>query len=172
MNIPYQDRLGIPGVAGLGLLLFCLSFYFGSIAPERAALADMKQKETQLLVAAGGPARGAGEVGVAGRPVPGEVLRSMAEIPGLLKELNTLAVQRGVAIDRAAYTLTGEAGQRRMEINLPLKANYPSLRAYLREVMMLKSPPSLDELTFKRQQSSDPLVEAAVRLSYRFAPAS
>lgn len=160
------ERLGRPGVIGLGLILFSLSFYLGSIAPAEDELARLKQEEKQLLAAA--RAAGAGE---AGRPLPREPLPALEAFPALLKELNVLAERRGVAIERASYALTDVEGQRRMEIELPLKAPYPSLRAYLHDVLALRSSPSLDELSLQRRQSSDPLVEANVRLSYRVGPA-
>jgi hypothetical protein len=168
MKLPTLDQLGIPGVAGLGLLLFGFSFYFGSVAQDQAELTNLKQEESQLQAAA--PSRMPEEVTSdgAGRP-PGVQRRlSMSEFPEVLGALNALAELHGVAIERASYLLIDRDGQRRMEINLPLKSTYPALRAYLRAVMLMNGAPALDELTLKRQQSSDPVVEATIRLSYPF----
>jgi hypothetical protein len=165
----WLERLGRPGVLGLGLLLFGLSFYFSSIVPAGAALANLKQEAAQLQARLPG-ARGVDAV----PPGPAAVHETPVEIsalPELLKHLNALAGQRGVTMDRASYAVTERDGQRRMEITLPLKAGYPSLRGYLRDVLMRQGAPSLDELTLKRQQSTDLLVEANVRLSYLMRPA-
>lgn len=168
MRIPSLDRLGTPGIVGLGLMLFCLSFYLGSIAPAQDELVNLQQEAAQLLAVAGPP--GAGEGEGAERRAASEALRPLAALPELLKELNLLAQQRGIVIDRASYALSERDGQRRMEVNLPLVAGYPLLRAYLRD-LLLKGGPSLDELSFKRRQASDPQVEANIRLSYPLAPA-
>lgn len=166
MRIPSLDRLGMPGIVGLGLMLFCLSFYLGSIAPAQAELVNLQQEAAQLLALAGPPGEGEG----AERLAASEALRPLTALPELLKELNLLAEQRGIVIDRASYALSERDGQRRMEVNLPIVAGYPLLRAYLRD-LLLKGGPSLDELSFKRRQASDPQVEATIRLSYPLAPA-
>ena len=166
MIAPILERLGMPGVLGLGLLLFSFAFTLGSIAPARTELAGLKQQAAQLQARLPEPGRPGVEPSA-----PAEALPSIASLPELLKNLNALAEQRGVTIDRASYALTGREGQRRMEINLPLKAGYPALRGYLRDVLTLRASPSLDELTLKRQQSTDTVVEANVRLSYPLSPA-
>ena len=165
MIAPLLERLGMPGVVGLGLLLFGLSFYLGSVAPARVELARLKQESAQLQARL--PEVSGSE---AGRSETAEARPSIASLPGLLKNLNSLAEQRGVLIDRASYALIERDGQRRMEINLPLKAGYLALRAYLRDVLTFREPPSLDELVLKRQQPTDAAVEANVRLSYPLSP--
>lgn len=177
MRLPSLDRLGMPGIVGLGLMLFCASFYLGSIAPAQAELVNLQREAAQLQAVAGSPGAGAGAGEGEGEGEGGErraasaALRPLTAFPELLKELNLLAQQHGIAIDRASYALSEREGQRRMEISLPLVAGYPLLRAYLRDLMLLKAPPSLDELSFKRRQAGDPQVEANVRLSYPLAPA-
>ncbi len=175
MKIPSLDQLGTPGVVGIGLLLFCLMFYEGSVAPAQAELADLKAQEEQLLAAA--PSRTAeatAAADAAGRAAAEQSLLSVGAFPELLKELNALAEKRGVTIDRAFYALSekegeGGEGRRRLEISLPLRASYLSLRAFLRDIMQLKASPALDELKLSRQQATDPLIEVNVRLSYPFA---
>jgi hypothetical protein len=166
MTNPMLERLGFPGVFGLGGLMFSISFYFGSIAPAETELASLRQEAAQLQARLP-------KVADAGHPVQQEVRKvpaSITSFPDLLKLLNTQAEQRGVAIDRAFYALTDRDGQRRMEINLPLRASYPSLRGYLRDVLMHQEPPSLDELTLKRQHPTDTIVDANIRLSFLIAP--
>ena len=179
---PALDRLGIPGIAAVGLLLFCLSLYLGHLAPAQDELAALQQEKAQLLTraaeteaaeaAGAGGAAGAAASGVdAGKRSPaGAALPPLTAFPLRLQELNALAEQHGLAIDYASYTLADDAAQRRMDVSLPFKTRYSSLRAYLRALLLLENAPSLDELTLKRQQSTDPLIEANVRLSYYFSP--
>ena len=170
MKLPTLDRLGIPGIVGLGLLLFCLSFYLGNIAPTRDELAGLEQEKAQLLASAA-PTEEASKADAGKRLIPGEALPPLTAFPQVLQELNALADKHGVTIDYASYTLTDDSGPRRMEVNLPFKTRYLSLRAYLRDILLLKNAPSLDELTLKRQQSTDPLIEANIRLFYYFSSA-
>jgi Tfp pilus assembly protein PilO len=168
MKIRYLDRLGNPGIVGLGMLVFALSFYLGSLAPARDELAAL-QAEQERLLAARSAAPSATEP--AGALAMRAAIPALDEFPELLKALNALAEMRGVTLDRASYALSEQDGQRRMEISLPLLAGYPALRAYLRDLPDLKGSPSLDELTLKIQQASDPVVEATLRLTYIFAAA-
>lgn len=172
MKTSLLDRLGIPGVISLGLMLFCLSFYLGNLGPAQEALKDLKQEAAQLLAAAGGQAEDISETAATTRHLASpQPLLSLNTFPQILQDLNALAEQHGLVIEDASYTLTEDAGRRRMEINLPFKTHYLVLRAYLRAILLLKIAPSLDELTLKRQQSTDPLIEANLRLFYYFAPA-
>jgi hypothetical protein len=169
MKMPDLQRLGIPGVVGLGLMLFNFSFYFGSFAPDREELAILKQQHNMLR-----------ESSVLVRPVEAEVLKestsvvrppSLIQIPELLRSVFSLATQRGLVIDRATYALSDTDGATRIELDLPVQASYPALRSFLGDVDGLKPSPAIDELTIKRRLASDSLIEATVRLSWQLVPA-
>ena len=163
MTLLPLDRLGKPGIVALGLLLFCLTFYLGNIAPARSELANLKHEATRLAAAA----RPGGQSEAAGRPARLPPFTTATEA---LKELSALAEQHGLNIERSTYLLSEQDGQRRLEVNLPLKAGYASLRGYLRDVLAQPAGPTLDELLLQRQKASDETIEASIRLSYYFAP--
>lgn len=164
MTLPYIDRLGRLGVIGLGLLLFCLSFYFGSIQPLQLELADMEKKTAELATRAS--AAGQSQAGEAGKPVP---LPPVSLASESVKNLNGLAAQHGMSIERASFVLSDQGARPRLEVILPLKAGYPSLRAFLRDLLAMTPAPVVDELVFQRQQSSEAMVEANVHLSFYFS---
>lgn len=163
MKLPSLERLGLPGVAGLGVLLFCLSFYLGSIAPAQTELAELKQATAQLSARLPSTASAPPAVSAPHAPPPLDMAAD------LLKQLNALAEQHGVQIERASYQLSAKDGLQRLEITLPIKAGYPALRAYLRAVLAQAEPPTLDDLILQRQNSGDTQVEANVRLSSYFS---
>ncbi|HEX8989666.1 MAG TPA: type 4a pilus biogenesis protein PilO, partial [Rhodocyclaceae bacterium] len=96
-------------------------------------------------------------------------LPSVAQAPELLKQLNALAQKDGVAITRSAYQMKQQDSQRRLEVDLPLKASYPTLRAYLRDVLTASPAARLDDLNLHRATAGDPTVDADVRFSFGFA---
>lgn len=153
------ERLGMPGVAGIGLLLFCLAFFVGGVLPLREELAALGAERTQLV-----------EAGRRAAAVPDEALPSLAAVPTVLKQLNALADSHGIAVERASYVLRDQAGTLRLEVSMPLKVGYPALRAYLRDALALPAA-ALDELVLQRSQASDGALAAQVRLSYGFSPA-
>lgn len=167
MNQFLIDRLGKPGVIALGLLIFCLVFYLGNIAPAQDELSRLNSEVARLTAAARSSQAAAGSESLASAS---RARPAFSTATGSLKELSALADQHGLTIERATYQLSNKDGQRRLEVNLPLKAAYPSLRAYLHDLLALPAGPVLDELVLQRQKASDTAIEANLRLSYYFSP--
>lgn len=164
MKTPNLGRLGIPGVVGLGLLLFCLSFYAGNVASLDSDLDAQKREEARLTAAV----RNAPQTTTNAPPSPAVVPLGLRDAPGLLLGLSAAADNHSVSIERASYRITEQEGQQRLEVSLPVKGNYPSLRAYLRDV--LSHPPVvLEEVSLKRPSAMEPLLDAQLRLSYPLA---
>lgn len=165
MKAPALERLGHTGVAGLGLFVFSLAFYFGNVAPAHEELAQLQRQQARLVADAaaarearyGGQARG---------------LPSLAEAPELLKQLSAVADKHGVVVASTSYQLKDKGGQLQLDVNLPLRATYPSLRAYLRDALALAAPAAISDITLKRAQASDTALDAQMRLSYSFSGAS
>lgn len=154
------ERLGIPGVAGLGLLLFCLSFYFGNLAPalaERQSLAEEAARLRQAAASQGG--RPAATVGM-----------TLADTTTLQVRLAEIASRHGLRLERTDSRLKEAGGASRLEIGQPLKGSYPALRAYLKEALALAPGATLDELALQRGQAAEPAVEAQLRISFALAP--
>ncbi len=167
MKMPNLERLGLPGVAGLGLLLFALSFYLGNVAPVQAEVAKLRADKAQLAAATAPPAGAAPAAGGAAAPS----LPTLRTAPELLLQLNAAATRYSVTADRATYEIKTKDGQRRLQVGLPVTAPYPSLRAYLRDALALAPGASLDELHMSRPQATDPAVLATMTLSYALSSA-
>lgn len=162
----------MPGVVGLGLLLFCISFYFGTLAPAGTELASLKNEETQLVASSTRQTADRNRSDTTDDLMAPRSLLPITEASSVLTNLNAAAEKHGVIAEHASYSSTNSNGRIRLEVNLPLQASYPALRIYLREALALSPATSLDELHLQRPQSSSPVIEANVRLSYYFAPAS
>lgn len=164
MKSPGLEKLGYPGVVGLGLLIFCLAFYFGNVAPAHEELARLQRQQVRL--SADVAATQDGRLGRRSK------LPSLAEAPELLKQLNAVAEKHGIVVASTSYQLKERSGQLRLEVNLPLRAAYPSLRAYLRDALALAAPATITDVSLKRAQASDTVLDAQIRLSYSFSGAS
>jgi hypothetical protein len=163
MKTAALDKLGAPGIAGVGLLLFCLAFYAGAILPARDEVARLDAERMRLSAAA------KGNLGAAAPEAARAGLPSLSQAPELLKRIDALAARHGVAVERGSYQLKGREGPRRLEVDLPLKAAYPSLRAFVREALTLSPGAALEEIALQRAQATEPQVDAQVRLSFAFA---
>lgn len=170
MKMPDLQSLGIPGVVGLGLVIFTVSFYFGNLAPDREGLASLELQRSALLQ---GAAQGRAKAADASSGAPSlGTPPTLLQMPELLRSIFSLAAQRGLVIERATYALSEKDALPRIELGLPLQGSYPALRSFLAEVDGLKPAPVIDELTLRRRQASDSLIDATVRLSWLLAPAS
>lgn len=150
------EKLGWPGVMGIGLLLFCLSFFFGHFLPLLDELHRLERERASLA--------GTADATAERPPLP------LPSVPEQLKQLNALATRHGIAIERATYRMQDRAAQLRLEVSMPLTLSYPVLRAYLRDVLAMPAA-ALEELMLQRAQATDMAVEAQLRLSFGFARA-
>lgn len=155
------ERLGKPGVTALGILVFCLAIYLGDIQPGEERLASLVQQAARLGGQAPAPAA---------RPAPRAPAAPPVDANVFLKRFNALASQHGINIERATYQPVEHEGRRRLQINVPLKTSYPTLRNWLDALLADPSAPSIDALTLQRQQAGDPLVDASVQVSVEIAP--
>lgn len=155
------ERLGLPGIIGIGLLLFCLSFFFGNVQPLEDELASLDREQKRLSAS------------LQTSPTRAQGVRALTlgATPELLKQLDAVARQYGILPGPASYQLKSGEGGRRFEISLPLKAPYPALRQYLHQALSLAPNATLDELSLQRAQATDPAVEVQLRFSFALAGA-
>lgn len=166
MKAAVLDKLGLPGIAGIGLMLFCLAFYFGSVSPVEAELAGLQSEKASLSAEAATLA----EKTAATRTAEAALrLPPLGAAPELLKQLDSLAQKNGISVERASYQVKNKERQQRLEVSMPLRVSYPALRAYLRDALSLAPSASLDDLSLQRSQASDPAVDVQLRLSYGFS---
>lgn len=171
-KLGHLDGIGLAGVMGIGLLLFCLSLFFGQLLPMQDELSRLAG-EREKLAATMATTRAA----TAAAQAP-NTLAATAELPLLpvsaapeqLKQLNALATRHGIVIERATYQIKDQAGQTRLEVSMPLNLSYPILRAYLRDVLAMPAV-VLEEVMLQRGKASDAVIEAQLRLSFGFASA-
>lgn len=156
-------RLGISGVAGAGLLLFCLSFYGSSVLPAESALARLRLDESRLAAQVG-----SGRGGGASRAI--STLPPVSAVPALLERIDAAGGKAGFAFDRLSYRMSEEDGVHRYQFSLPLHGSYPAIRSFLRTVMGLSEAASLDSIELRRVDALDPRIEVQAGLSFYFSP--
>ena len=154
------ERLGWPGIAGLGLLLFSLVFYVVSVAPVMDEV-DTQKEEKARLQSAQGMQPGAASAG-ASPP-------TLAETPALLAQIAALASESGIRLERTQSQIEDSDSGPRMTIRLPTKAAYPALRRYLALLAIRLPAITLDDISLERSNSSEATLEADIRISFPLA---
>lgn len=157
------DRLGVPGVLATGLVLFCLSFYAGAVAPAAETLAALgKDIERLQAQRAAGPRKDAGTV--TARPLP-----AAGDAADLVTRLGEIGERTGFPMERASFRQIDEGKVRRVEMSLLLKGGYPALRRFLHEAIEASPVATIDALSIRRATRADPAIEAQLTLSYFFS---
>jgi Tfp pilus assembly protein PilO len=87
-------------------------------------------------------------------------------IASALARLHALAKKRGVRIEQAEFKLSNEAGEplARYTVVLPVKAEYRALRHFGRDAMRELPGLAIEEVSLRRGDAKQPLLESQLRL--------
>lgn len=159
-------RLGVPGVAGIGLLLFALGLYQSTLAPGQARVAAMQAEAARH----GRP--GALHPGV---PLKGGPLADfyaffppMATMPRWLEKVYAMARAQGLDVPKGKYHLVSSSQEPIVayEAVFPIRGSYPRLRRFVAAVLNELPFASLDDLRLEKQKTTDQMVDARIKLTF------
>jgi len=160
------DALGAAGVAGIGVALFCLPFYFSALAPAQAEL----RKREAIAAAAAAAARQ--PIQITRDDPAADLERFYARFPRLdrldseLQALYAHAKAAHVQLRQGEYRLEATGGGlAAYRVTLPVRGSYPQLRQFVGHVIKDMPTASLDSVRFERKQAADAELEAQVRLT-------
>jgi hypothetical protein len=168
----WLHALGPTGVIGIGVLIFCIPFYFSAVRPAEREL------QAQRLVAERLRAR------VPFQPVASEgraeeLRRFYNLFPPLEKLPDQLELIYGLARAAKLELLQGEyrlekppVGLAYYRINLPLRGSYAQIRQFIGSTLKSMPVASLEALRFERKRVGDTRIEAQIRLTVYFRPAN
>lgn len=163
-------RLGATGVAGLGVLFFCLPFYFSTLRPAERELDA--QREASERLRARGPFR----------PVAtdrrSEELRrfyglfpAVAALSDELERIYSHAYDSKLELMQGEYRLEKRApGLVAYRVTLPIRGTYSQVRSFVGAVLKEMPIVSVDALRFERKKIADTQIEAQVSLTIHFRP--
>ncbi len=156
-------RLGVVGLAGLGLLAAALlmqgiriTSLQQTIHAQQARLATLQQAAARREAPPAPPPPSP----LAGLPPTGEASR-------IIGELEKLAHAHGLTLPRGQYSVTPLTGTslQRWQFVLPLDAPYPALHAFLAAALERLPSLTLDELKLKRDRIESTQLQAELRMS-------
>jgi hypothetical protein len=162
--------LGTLGVAGLGVLFFCIPFYLSALRPAELELTAHAQAAEKLR------SRGPYQPVSADRRT-----EEMRRLHGLFPPIATLTdeLERVYALAREA-NLELAQGEYRLEpraagpvayrVALPVRGTYPQIRSFVASVLKEMPIASVDGLRFERKKAVETQIDAQVRLTIHFRP--
>lgn len=161
-------RLGMAGILGLGVQLFCVPFYVSGLRPLQREIAA--QRDVAERLRARGPFR---PVAAEGRD--GELRRfhnlfpRVDQLPGELEKLFALARGAGLELQQGEYRLERPAaGLAAYRVTLPVRGAYPQVQRFVSAVLREIPVASIDALRFERHKAADSQIEAQLRLTIWF----
>jgi hypothetical protein len=168
----WLQALGSAGVLGVGVLIFCVPFYFSAVRPAELELQAQRSVAERLRTR------------TPFQPVSSEGrAEELRRFYGLFPTLEKLPdeLERVYALARAAK-LELLQGEYRLErppfgiafyrITLPIRGTYPQIRQFVGATLKTMPIASLDGLRFERKKAGDTQLEAQVRLTIYFRPAN
>lgn len=168
--VPYLSRqvhgVGQAGAAGVALLVFAVTFFFGAAAPLRGELADL---QSTLDGAQGSQPRTRPTVATPQAELKDFVTRlpQRRELPALTAQIVTLAQSAGLSLDRGTYdSSTTRSGQLvRARMAFPVHGRYPDIRRFIDTTLATIPGAAVDALRFERKQIGDAEIDADIRFA-------
>jgi hypothetical protein len=158
-----RDAVGGLGLAALALMAAAAAFHFLVLRPLEARNKQLTERlslqEPHADVAQPGSATD--KVGAVY-----QFLRKNEELTDWLAKLHGIGTATGVQMKSASYrTHDTEARIVRYEMVLPLAGSYPQIRDFLGRALAEIPVMSVDQLTLKRENRVDGIVQAELRLA-------
>lgn len=162
-------KLGWPGWAGAGLVIFSALFHAWLIAPSAARLEQVRQESG----AASEALKRLAQQGIAGGSDHTSRLADfyrffppMTDAPDWLAKIYAAAARQSISLEQGEYKLIGSKGERMAvyQINLPIRGSDRQIRNFVAEVLNQVPVAALEDISFQRQAIGSPEVQAKVRL--------
>jgi hypothetical protein len=161
------ERLGWPGVAGLGLAAFAAALALSALLPLATEVERLRTEAEALQRRVGGGER-------AGRPPVQDQLATFYAFfpapdssPDWLGKIHAIAQAKGVQLASGEYRLERAASPRlaRYQMTLPVQGTYAQIRGFVGAVLEQVPAAVLEEVSLKRESVETQRVEARVRLT-------
>lgn len=153
-------RLGAPGVAAVGILLFCAAFWGSAIAP----LAERHARAAELVERLDA-ARAGGQPADDGLDTFYQFFRGGKSSADWLQRIYALARKEGLQLRQGTYRYDRGERLSRYEVTLPVRGSYAQIRRFTADVLNEVPVASLDGIGFERKRADDPQVEAQVKFT-------
>jgi Tfp pilus assembly protein PilO len=154
------DRIGVTGVAAIGLLaaaLFFSNFFVRPLQEKNLSLTEASSRSGRKADAAQPNEKVAAVY---------EYLRKDEDTTDWLAKLHGIGAATGVQLRSASYrTQPAEGRIVRYEIVLPVSGSYPQIRDFLKRAMVEIPVMSVDQVTLKRGEKNAGALQAEMRLT-------
>jgi hypothetical protein len=153
-------RIGVPGLAGIAMIIAALALVLAGNLPQRQAVAALRSQLAASPVHA--PADDA-----TGAAAPLVTLPRREEVPALLDKLLEEARSTGVELPRGQYEFlpARDAIAARYSMTFPIHSSYPRLREFMDRSLLALPAVAVEGLRIERKDVGSDGVDAELKLS-------
>lgn len=164
------SRLGIPGVAAIGLMTACAAFYASVLLPLDLRIDEVRDSVQRLSERAERAANASlrGELPIAQQLAAFyRLFPPQAKLTDTVGKIFAAAHAQGIVLVKGEYRVVEDpAGKlRRFQVVLPVKADYPRIRRFLAGLAAEVPSAALEHIQFERQKIGDTQVEVTIKLA-------
>lgn len=160
--------LALPGLLGLGLLLFTAGIYWYQVQPKTTRLAQLKQDSTSLKLRIAQVAKsGIPETSDQDTLIKFYGFFSGPSLSEWLDKLYAAAAVQQLVLEQGEYRITPSKNGKlaRYQITLPVKGNYLQIRKFVAKALNDVPIAALEEISFKREAIGSTEVETRIKLT-------
>ena len=166
----YLQGLGVPGVAGLAMLLLALVWALGGLMPDWSSLQTLTQQTRE----AGEYLAKVEDGSVAAPVVPQRQLDDFrSKLPAqpqatvAIDKIYALAAQEHITLARGEYALgiDPKTHLARYQILLPVRGSYPQLRRFLHALLGQLPAVVVEDVEFQRKKIVDTDLTGRIRMT-------
>jgi hypothetical protein len=166
----YLQGLGVPGLAGMALLVVGLVYGLGALMPDWQALQQLSQQTRE----AGEYLAKVEDGSVAAPVVPQRQLDDFrSKLPAqpqatvAIDKIYALATQEHITLSRGEYSLgiDPKTHLARYQILLPVRGSYPQLRRFLHALLGQLPAVVVEDLELQRKKIADTDLTGRIRMT-------
>lgn len=163
------ERLGTPGVVGLGIAAFALAYAFGALQPAFDSLEQLREREARATKRTVQAAERPDDARLAESQVEAFVawLPRADEARQELLRLHAFADKHGLQLRSGEYRALPqpEVPGVRHQVVVPLRGSYPSVRGFVTEALAEIPALALDAASLQRDAVTSAEVEVRLQFS-------
>lgn len=159
----WEQRLGLPGVLAIGIVVFCAALHFSVGRSLRMEVIGLEAEQAaQRAASAKHARRGPQDLDAMLRELPKE-----AELANHLARIHQMARKQGVILQRGSFEFSAESHGRigRQQMTFQTHAPYSAVRHFLRETLAAMPALALEDVAINRSQAEPDDIEATLRFS-------
>ena len=156
----------VDGVTATGLVLLLVSavFWFGTLAPMRDSVAELRAEVERMAQADRVAGRGPRSLDAQARAFV-QRLPSRADLPGVVAVVAEQAKTAGLVLERGDYEflLTKSGAVARYRLTLPVSGTYPQIQRFVSATLARLPPVALAGLKIERDAVGDAQLHASLQ---------